>query len=146
MNLAKAIRERRMNLGLQAAAAAERSGLSIYEYGDIEQHADEFETAISTGAARRVCHMLGLELRSLLGLPQATAESISNVSDVIRRARERKKLSPLQLADQIGFNEETVRSLESTAEFVDTLPLRVLYDLEDALTLERGSLVRERTP
>jgi len=144
MNPANAIRDRRMKLGLQAAAAAERSGLSIYEYGDIEQHADEFETAISTGTARRVCHVLGLELRSLLGLPHVTSEH-NNISDVIRRARERKKLSQLQLADQIGFNEETVRSLESTAAFVDTLPLKVLYDLEDALGLERGSLVQERT-
>ena len=142
MNFAKAIRDRRIQLGLQAAAAAERLGLSIYEYGDVEQHADEFETAISTGTARQLCHVLGLELRSLLGLPQVTSKEMKNVSELIRSTREGQKLSQVQLADRIGFNEETIRSLESTPEFVDTLPLSVLYELESALGLERGRLIR----
>lgn len=144
MNLAKAIRDRRRKLGLQDVAVAKSSGLSIHEYGDIEQHADEFETAISTGTARQVCHVLGLELRSLLGLPKVTSKEMRDISELIRNAREAQKLSQLQVADRIGFNEDTIRSLESTPAFVDTLPLKVLYELEDALGLERGSLIQER--
>jgi hypothetical protein len=35
------IRAHRRHLGLSATQVAQEAGLSIYEYGDIEQHADE---------------------------------------------------------------------------------------------------------
>lgn len=144
MNIAKAIRDRRIELGLRAVTVAERSGLSIYEYGDVEQHADEFETAISSGTARKVCHVLGLELRSLLGLPQLMSGEMKDVSDLIRIARGDRMLSQAELAERIGFTEETIHSLESTPEFVDSLPLTVLYELEASLGFEQGYLIREK--
>lgn len=143
MNIAKIIRDRRIQLGHQAAVVAERTGLSIYEYSDIEQHADEFETAISAGTARVVCHTLGLEMRNLLGLPQRAPKETESVSELIRSTREKRGLSEAELAERIGFAEETVHSLESTPDFADTLPLSVLYELEGVLGLERGHLIRE---
>jgi transcriptional regulator with XRE-family HTH domain len=146
VSFAKTIRNRRMQIGLQAAEVAKSVGLSIHEYTDIEQHTDEFETAISMGTARNVCHVLGLEFRSLLGLPNSAPNKTASVSDEIRRAREKQELSQIQLADRIGFSEETIRSSEDIPGFVDTLPLKVLFDLEKALHLEKGCLVRETTP
>ena len=142
MNLANAIRNRRLELKLKDVDVARSSGLSIHEYADIEQHADEIETAVSMGAAKRVLHTLELDVRKLLGLPPLKSE-LSDISDFLRKAREHQKLSKGQLAKRIGFDEHTVTSLEEVAGFLDTLPLNVVYELESALALERGFLVRE---
>lgn len=142
MDFAEAIRHRRLELGLDLATVARQCGLSVYEYGDLEQHADEFETAISTRAARIVCHALGLNFRTFIGLPSDPAEQAEPAA-LVRIARQREGMSQDQLADRIGFDVSTVRDLENGNSLPDALPLSVLYDLEAALRIERGVLVRE---
>jgi transcriptional regulator with XRE-family HTH domain len=146
MDFANAIRARRLELGLKPLAVAERCGLTIHEYGDIEQHADEFETAISTSKARNLCHILGLQFRTFIGLPADVSGQLQGVGParLIRNARESSKISEDQLADLIGFEVNTIKRLEADDGFTDTLPLAVLRDLEEALRVERGALVREK--
>src|SRR6266542_1821569 len=106
------IRSRRVELGLRDVDVAERVGLSIYEYGDLEQHADEFATAIALKDAQRLCGMLGLSLLDVLEIPGTAVSSSVSPQQLIRDAREREGLTVAELADHIGFTDETVQSIE----------------------------------
>lgn len=142
MNIAKKLLGQRQQLGLSDEHVARLVGLSIHEYGDVEQHADEFETAISVGSAKKICHVLGFGLRHLLGLPTQMPTDDRSLSELVSRQRENQGLSVEQLAERIGFSRETIEGIEANAAALDLLPLVVIYDLEDALGFERGSLVR----
>lgn len=141
MDHSAVIRSRRIELGLQDVEVARTVGISIHEYCDLEQHTAEFETAISMDTAKRICRALGLDLRSLMDLPASSHEYGTDVTQLIRRSRELQRLNQSQLADAIGFTEETIRSLESTPGFQGTLPIVVLGDLERALGLSEGTLI-----
>jgi transcriptional regulator with XRE-family HTH domain len=138
----QAIRDQRIRLGLRDITVAQRAGLSIHEYCDLEQHEDEFATAVSLAKLRQVCHVLALKLRTLLGLEAVTVAE-GEFSEMVRAARTARGLSHVELGDQIGFEEQTIASIESIPDFLETLPLVVVFDLERALGLERGALVRE---
>lgn len=141
MNLARVIRERRKELGLDDTFVSKRSGLSIHQYADVEQHPDEFETAISAKTAMEICAVLGLNVRDVLGLPQTRSAVAQSASTVMRTARERHGLSESTLADRIGFDEDTIHSLEASPDKIYSLPLVVIFDLERELGLERGTLI-----
>jgi transcriptional regulator with XRE-family HTH domain len=145
MDFAKAIRARRQELGLSPAAVAGLCGLTIHEYCDIEQHADEFETAISTKKARDLCHALSIGFRDFIGLSTDASRQFEGIGParLVRDARERAKMSQGELSDLIGFELDTIRRLETEDDFADTLPLAVLRDLERLLAIERGALVCE---
>lgn len=143
MKISDAIRGKRIELGLSDLSVAQRAGLSIHEYSDIEGRDDEFTTAIPLETARRVCNALNLNFRALLGLSDMIATA-DKISDVVREARTNQGMSQLALGDAIGFSEETIRSIESSPNFLTTLPIVVVFDLERVLGIERGSLVRPK--
>ena len=72
------IRRARERLGLTAQEAAARAGLSVHEYGDLEQHADEVVSAVSLATVRRVCKTLNIALTDLLA-----AESLFTAAKTI---------------------------------------------------------------
>jgi ribosome-binding protein aMBF1 (putative translation factor) len=136
----KAIRERRIRLGLADTSVAEKVGLTIDQYDDVEQHADEFLTNISMLCARRICAVLGFQLRALLLLPPQQPRKQPR-SSIVKEAREAKGLSTLAVAELIGFEEHVIRSSEEKEEHLDFLPVGVIFELEKALGLEKGALV-----
>ncbi|HZE92913.1 MAG TPA: hypothetical protein VE029_14565, partial [Rhizobacter sp.] len=69
MSTAKTLRGKRLEMGLSDVEVAERLGLTVFELGDIEQHDDELETAVSLRTARRLCSLLKLPLEKVLGIP-----------------------------------------------------------------------------
>ena len=140
MHYGTAIRERRKQLGLTDTAVADASGLTIHQYDDIEQHPDELISNVALGKAKRVCSTVGLELRRLLELP-ATRSRKETVSALIRKSRQAQNLTVSEVAKHIGFADEVIHSLEQRDEFAETLPVSVLFELEKALGLERGSLI-----
>jgi transcriptional regulator with XRE-family HTH domain len=62
------IKSRRVSLGLTDVQVAEKTGVSIYEYGDIEQHIDEISTVTELGQVRRLCKALDLDMFQLVAL------------------------------------------------------------------------------
>ncbi|MDR3385592.1 MAG: helix-turn-helix transcriptional regulator [Rudaea sp.] len=146
-SIAKAIKEKRVNLGLTDTHVADYLALPIEWYGDVEQHEEEFETTLPSGTAVRLCEKLGLNMLDLLAIRpgEFTGSKSLGASDVIEHARCAKNISQNELAEHIGFDIKTVEQLESDPRFIGTLPLRVLFDIEACLNLPKGALVSKVT-
>jgi transcriptional regulator with XRE-family HTH domain len=144
MSIAKIIRDRRLELGLSDVEVAEKLGLTPSGLGDLELHDDELETAISLGTVRCLCSLLGLSLRQVLKMPVGDATLLSEEQwpgEVMRLRREQGGHSQLDLAERVGFDEATIKSLETIPSFGNTLPIFLLKDIEAELQLPEGSLV-----
>jgi transcriptional regulator with XRE-family HTH domain len=131
------IRSARERLGLTSEQAAARAGLTVDEYGDLEHHADEVVSAVSLATARRICGLLNITLSELLIAEQllvpGKAGGTSSGSTrprhrVAHQMRVAKGASIGDVANAIGFEEAAVRQGESADEYLDALPIRVLFD------------------
>jgi transcriptional regulator with XRE-family HTH domain len=143
------VRSARERQGLSEEQVAARSGLTIYEYGDVEQHADEICSAISLAAARRICGALNIDLSELLVaehlLSLQTAgtspQSIVPRHQLIRDHRIARSVSVSDVANAIGFEEAAVVLGESKEDYLETLPIRVLIDWARHLGLDVRSML-----
>src|ERR1700676_366490 len=135
MRAHEVIQKAREQAGMSDTEAAARSGLSIYEYGDVEAHDDEFTTAIPLSAARPICRALHLNLEELLALePLAGADlrsafpaDLAGLSRnvVLRKKRESLGLSVTEMADAIGFEDTAIERAEADNDYLETLPVQV---------------------
>jgi transcriptional regulator with XRE-family HTH domain len=153
MRAHEVIRKAREQAGLSDTDIAARSGLSLYEYGDIETYADEFTTAISLAAAKAICRAVHLHLSDVIALeplgrdaghlavPSDLAGLPRNV--LLRKRREALGLSLNQLADAIGFEDIVIERAEANSDLLETLPIRVVADLAASLQLPLRSLIAD---
>ena len=140
IDVTQKIAKRRMELNLKDTQVARQAGLSIDEYCDIEQHADEIYTVTPLGTVKNLVHVLGFDFMSLFEMPCAfcggeiIADEYSLPRNVlIRKRRENKNLSSDQLGDQIGFNAVAVDNMEFDPEFLETWPLDCIQILAQAI-------------
>jgi transcriptional regulator with XRE-family HTH domain len=144
MSIAKIIRDRRLELGLSDVEVAEKLGLTPSGLGDLELHNDELETAVSLGTVRCLCSLLGLSLWQVLEMPVGEVTHLSKEQwpgELVRLWREQSGYSQLDLAERVGFDEATIKWLETIPSFGNTLPIFLLKDIEAELKLPEGSLV-----
>jgi transcriptional regulator with XRE-family HTH domain len=145
MGRAKIIRERRLELGLSDVDVAKKLGLTIHEYGDIEQHDHELIEVVSIGTTHRLCDLLGLSLQQVFKI--SSVDEASHLFDgkrpgeLVMQRREQKGYSVSDLAQRVGFDETTIESLETIPSFGNSLPVFLLNDIETELGLPEGSLV-----
>lgn len=148
MNAHQRIKARRLELGLSESAVAQRIGIGIDAYCDVEQHADEFFTVVNLETARALCRVLDLDLEELVGFVTKGAIGISDVSErksrheLIRCGREAAGLSRAAVAEHLGFDEETIEDWESDPNAVDRYPIELLVELADLLRLAPLDLLR----
>jgi DNA-binding Xre family transcriptional regulator len=64
---------------------------------------------------------------------------------LVLSTRLKKKLSEDDLANAIGFDTTTIRLLEQTPDFIESLPIDVVIDVAKALDLDPGSLICRRS-
>jgi transcriptional regulator with XRE-family HTH domain len=147
------IKKAREQAGMSDTEAAARSSLSVYEYGDVEAHEEEFTTAIPLSAARAICKTLRLKLAELLSLePLSSVDLRSDLpadlaglprNVVLRKRRESLGLSVTDVADAIGFEDVAIEQAEADNGHLDTLPVSVVAELAERLQLPLGSLIAE---
>jgi transcriptional regulator with XRE-family HTH domain len=145
------IRRARERLGLTEQEAAARAGLSVDEYGDLEQHADEVVSAVSLATARRVCKTLNIALTELLAAESLLAAAKTTAGVQSPTARPRHKLVQQQritkgasisdVANAIGFEDAAVKQGESTDDYLESLPIRVLIDWARYVDLDAGVML-----
>lgn len=128
------IQQRREQLGLSDVEVAEKTGIGISAYGDLEAYGDEATTAVSLADLKRLCDVLDLELIEFLNIPrQQFGKRIypkpRNV--LIREMRQKKGLSEDELGDRVGFYVSAIISMESDPDFLE------LWCVEDILVLAR---------
>jgi transcriptional regulator with XRE-family HTH domain len=138
------IREARQKAGLSPVDVASGIGLTISEYEDIEQYADEFTSSFSLAKAKALCVFLGLDVvdvveQELLGgnLPLELPTDFRGLlrKQLLRKRRQSLGLSEAEVADAIGFEHIAIHEAEAHDRFLDTLPIQVLADLAKHLQL-----------
>lgn len=113
MDINERIQERREALGLSDVEVAQRAGLSIHEYCDVEGYPDEFTDVLSVDEAKRLAAVLGLDLLELVGLSCSRCEGESLDPDwlllsparLLRLRREELGLTREQVAAQAGWDD-----------------------------------------
>jgi DNA-binding XRE family transcriptional regulator len=149
-HIGQVIRRAREALGLEAALCATEVGLSDMHYYDLEAYDHEFFDNISLGTARRLCDLLGLDVLELTAAhvngtirerSPATNAMFHSRHALISKTRLGLNLTEESLGDAIGFETITVRQLERTPDFIESLPIRVVVNTAIALGLDPGLLI-----
>jgi transcriptional regulator with XRE-family HTH domain len=137
----KLIKSRREALGLTDVQVAEATGLSIHEYGDIEQHADEIFTVTELRQVRKLAARVGIDLFQLFDLSCAFCEQSQSFqqeyslprNELIRRQRTALGLTQDQLGDQIGFDVVAIQDMETSEDFLEGWSFELIRDLAKIL-------------
>jgi transcriptional regulator with XRE-family HTH domain len=135
------IATRRKELGLTDTEVAQQSGLSIHEYCDIEQHANEIYTNVRIQAVKKLSDILRVDLLSLFEIPCAFCADDRNYTEeyslprneLIRKKREAKGLSTEELGDRIDFYGTEIEKLEAGPEYIESWPLEFIRKLADEI-------------
>jgi DNA-binding XRE family transcriptional regulator len=137
MDVNEKIKRRRKELGLSDTEVANKVGLSIHEYGDVEQHADEIFAVVELLRVKEICQMLKFDFFELFdmncsfcreGNQHLESYSLPR-NDLIRKRRIEMGLSVEELGDRIGFEETAVKDMEKDTDYLETWPINYVKDL-----------------
>jgi len=123
------------------AEVATAVGMSIHEYSDIEQHADEFFTVTHLSEIRKLATLLGLEIADLVGLQCAfcvdgeaySSDFLLDRSEIICKSRESKGMQVDELADRIGFDRIAVEQMEKDKGFLEAWSIELISKLASVI-------------
>lgn len=133
------LKSARTSLGLSGREVCERTGLSIYQYSDLELRSDEFFDTISVADARKVCQALEVDLKCLIPRGEhriANTAGSHSGSEVVTKTREGLGLSIEQVADRIGFETATVALVEEDEKNIEALNLSTVLSLAEVLEID----------
>ena len=146
------IKAGRNRLGMSETEAAEKIGLTIYEYGDIEQHEDEIFTVAHLSQVKRLCNILGIGIFELLNMECAfcandetfTEEYNLSRHDLIQRRRVDLGLTQDDLGNQIGFETVAIKDMETNPGFLENWSFELVRNLGSILNIPTQILMLER--
>lgn len=128
------IKQNRERMKLTDSFVAEKVGMTIHEYGDIEQYEDELFTVTQLGEVRKLCELLNIEICDLLNLDRSlVASKHVEPNKLVHDKRISLGLSKEQLAEKIGFETLVVDQIENDAEFLERWSFELIKEL--ALTI-----------
>jgi transcriptional regulator with XRE-family HTH domain len=147
------IKARREALGLSDVQVGERTGLSVYEYGDIEQYADEIFSVTDLRQVRVLCQVLGIDLFELFDLTcefcgqnQLSTDYLLPRNELVRKQRLALGMSEEQLGDDIGFEARTVQYLEEDKDHLEGWSYELIEELAKLLKLPVQILLGVKCP
>lgn len=137
------IRKRRTELRLSDIVVAEKCGLSIHEYSDVEQHADEIMTAVPLKKVKQICDILSINLLDLLeiqceyclGKESYDSEHSLPLNRLISVTRTSMGISKDELADRLGFFIDAVDEMEEDENYLENWPIDIITNLSNELNL-----------
>lgn len=141
MKLNEHLRNERLRLGLAEQTLAERSGLTIYELGDVEARPDEFLTTITSRAALRLCRELGVDVCDLLGLGATPDLSQKELKAYLQTIRKAADLKSMELDDRIDYEEGFFQKLEDGSVDLAEYPLQLSIDIADETKSSRATMI-----
>lgn len=141
MSANEVIFERRKQLGLSDTEVSKIVGISIHEYGDIEQHPNEILLVTDLSKVKKVCEILGIDIMTLVDIKCAFCEIGNSYSEVyslprnelIRKHRRTMGLTQEEFGDKIGFDVAEVKNLESLSSHLETWPIDYIRDLSNVI-------------
>lgn len=135
--------DRRKELGLSDVEIAQKAGLSIYEYGDIEQHADEIVAVTELHEVKKLLAVLKMDFLDTLEINCAfcsnTSQYLSEYSllrnELLRKQRESLGMSREALGESIGFFAAEIENLEKNPDHLEAWSMDYIRDLSKVLKL-----------
>jgi len=108
-------------------------------------------SAVSLATVRRVCKTLNIALTDLLAAESlfTAAKTIAGVQPPTARPRHKlvqqqrvaKGATISDVANAIGFEDAAVKQGESTDDYLESLPIRVLIDWARYIDLDAGAML-----
>lgn len=130
------IRDRRLELGLSDTEVAYRARLNIYEFRDVEAHADEAFVVVPLYHLKKICTTLKMDFLGLFEIPCAFCGGAPFLDDyrlrrdvLVRKKREELALSAEQLGDKIGFHGAEIELLETYTAHLESWVIEHILDL-----------------
>jgi hypothetical protein len=141
MKINERLRSARLRLGISEIALAERSGLSIYELGDIESYSDEFQTAVQSRYALQLCWELGVDVFDLLSLEPMHDVPHEELRVYLQNIRQASGLTSTELDELIGFETGFVQKLEDGSVDLAEYPLELAMMIADETKSSRAAIL-----
>ena len=136
------IRYRREAMDLAAEDVARLAGLSVHEYDDIEQFPEELGSTVSLSTVKRLCSVLRLDICALLSLPPLSAEVDGNFGKFEPQAlRLKRGMSIQEVAERVGFDEQTIKAIEIDPESINTMPAFFLIEYSKVLVVPINAML-----
>jgi len=141
LDVTEKVKARRQDSGLKEADVAKKTGLSVYEYRDIEQHANEIFTVTELHQVKKLCEVLNFDFADLFEIRCAFCEEgqpyLQDYSlprnELIRKRREEMGLSREEMGDRVGFYESEIENLETNPDHLETWPMDFIKDLSNEI-------------
>ncbi len=143
MDINQEIKRRREEIGLTDTEAASQVGLSIHEYTDIEQHADEIFTLVKLNTIKRICELLQLDIFDLFKMQCAFCEGNIQYlpcystprNRLIRKRRLELGITEEELGERLGFEATAISNMERAPHFLETWPFNFIKELSTIINV-----------
>ncbi len=147
MGINQTIKNNRIRKGLSEEELAQKIGLTLMEYHDIEAYPDEIKTVTHLKEVRLLCKALDINLLDLLGVGEKFRDEKDSIprNQLIQRSRENLNLSREELADKIGFEKITVQEIENDESFLEQWSIELISNLARELYLPIERLLNKKS-
>jgi len=143
MNVNERIKARRQELGLTDVEVAKQVGLSIHEYGDVEQHAQEVFEVAELRAVKKICEVLKVDFLELFDMKCSLCvegkryleDNSLPRNELIRKGRTEMGISQEELGDRVGFYEVEVQNLEGKLDHLETWVIENIKELSAVINV-----------
>lgn len=140
----KSARERKRMTDVQVA---EKTGLSIYEYGDLESYDNEAETVLDLKKLKVLCKVLEISLFDMFSLEKPQSNYFhydkKERNDIVFNRRKALGFTQDELGDKVGFHGYVIQEMESDSEFLESWCLEDVVSLAETLGLPPWVLIGE---
>ncbi|MBU2714253.1 helix-turn-helix domain-containing protein [Zooshikella harenae] len=140
MSISEKLKRRRISLGMTDLELSKKSGLTIYEYGDLESFDDELETVLDLKRLKQLLAVLQTNYFDFFEASKSNLGQFNSLVDMprnklIKTRREQLNKSKSELSDDIGFYEYVIDSMESEEDFLENWCIENIKQLAKALNI-----------
>jgi len=144
MKINEKIAQRRKEMGISEKELAEKTGLGIYYYGDVEAYEHEVMQILELSKFKLICQILDLEPLDLLEGLREGSDEILNYEPrnmLINRKRIELGLSEEELGDKVGFYGRVIHEMEHDPDFLESWCLEDIIVLANILDIPKQVLL-----
>jgi hypothetical protein len=137
----KKIKLRRLELDLTDVQIAHQTNMTIYEYGDVEQHAHEIFDVVPLYHVKKLVSSLKADFFELFSMSCAFCdEGADHLDDywlsrscLVKKKREALGLSTEELGDKVGFYGKAIELMEAYVAHLESWVIENIFNLATEL-------------
>ena len=142
-NISDIIEQKRMELGLKEEDVAQKIGVNLSSYLDLEWHDHEISTVAMLEKAKKLFDILKLDFFEMVELKCAFCQLHKTFeedyqlprNELIKKRRKNLPLTQDELGDIVGFSEATIKDIEKDPFYLEEWSIDDILILADALSI-----------